>query len=260
MLSRITYYLSSIPTILGQIKNWYALPKLLGQKPIIVHLHNGLQFTVRNLMDVWVLKETCLDRDYEVNGVQIEDGWHVIDIGAGLGDFSILTAYEHPNSQVYAFEPFPESFELLQTNKRLNGSQNIHTFQIAVSSKSKHMQLLTTGEAVQHTTTDSTVSGTASSMIEVEGLSLADVLKVNEIAHCHFLKLDCEGSEFDILLNATAETLQKFEHICLEYHDGFTEFSHGDLVAHLQKQGFTVSTTPNPVHNYLGFLYARRQP
>ena len=47
---------------------------------------SGLQFRVRTAMDVWVIKETCLDRDYEY-GMVLQDNWTIIDIGAGLGDF-----------------------------------------------------------------------------------------------------------------------------------------------------------------------------
>ncbi|MCZ7671519.1 MAG: hypothetical protein M5U34_32480 [Chloroflexi bacterium] len=59
MISRIVYYLSSLPTLIGQINNWYALPTLLLKKEgLIIRLKNGCQFKVRSLMDVWIVKET----------------------------------------------------------------------------------------------------------------------------------------------------------------------------------------------------------
>jgi FkbM family methyltransferase len=234
MIRRIKYYLSSIPTVLGQVENWYMLPLLLLRKqPVVIKLRNKCQFKVRNLMDVWIVKETCLDRDYESNSVQIKDGWTVVDIGAGIGEFAILVAKEHPSSQVYAYEPFPESFDLLEENLKLNVTRNVRAFQMAIGSRSGKMRLATTGEAVQHTTTHSTVSGSASSVIEVRGLSLDDLFRINGLAHCDFLKIDCEGCEFEILFNANPMTLKKISRICLEYHDGFTEFSHVDLVSYL---------------------------
>ena len=118
-------------------------------------------------MDVWIVKEACLDRIYEIYGTEIKDTWTVIDIGAGLGDFAVLTAREHPANRVYAFEPFPESFELLKENIALNGVTNIIPLPVAVSSQSGQTTLATTGQAVQHTTTASTVSGNATAMLEV---------------------------------------------------------------------------------------------
>ncbi len=204
------------------------------------------------------MKETCLDRDYEVNGTPLKDGWTIIDIGSGIGEFAILTATELPNCQVFAYEPFPESFTLLQENLQLNQTNNVHAFQMGVSSHAEKLTLATIGAAVQHTTTASTISGTASSFLEVEGISFETLFEANGIDHCHFLKIDCEGCEFELLLKARADTLSKIDHICLEYHDNFTEFTHQALVTHLQEHNFQIKLTPNPVHHYLGFLYAYR--
>lgn len=259
MISRILYYLSSLPTLIGQINNWYALPTLLLKKEgLIIRLKNGCQFKVRSLMDVWIVKESCLDRDYERNGTVIQDGWTVIDIGSGIGEFAILTAWEKPNCRVFAYEPFPESFALLQENLTLNETKNVQAFQTAVSATSGPLTLATTGAAVQHTTTGSQISGSADSFIEVQALSFADLFAANDISRCHFLKIDCEGCEFELLLNASPAVLAQIDHICLEYHNGFTAHNHTELAAHLQENGFQVTTTPNPVHDYLGFLYAHR--
>jgi FkbM family methyltransferase len=259
MISRIKYYLSSIPTLLGQVTNWYELVKLpLTRQPVVLRLKNGLRLKVRSVMDVWIVKEACLDRIYEKYGTVMKDTWTVIDIGAGLGDFAVLTAHEHPTNRVYAFEPFPESFKLLNENITLNGVTNVMPLLIAVGSQSGKATLATTGQAVQHTTTDSQVSGNATSSLEVQALSLDDVFTTNHLALCEFIKIDCEGSEFDILFNASRETLGKIRHVCLEYHDGFTQYTHKDLIRYLEENGFSVQTTPNPVHNYLGYLYAHR--
>jgi len=260
MKTRLRYYLASIFTLIGKIKNWPALLLLaLGKSDVILVLKNSCRFKVRSLMDAWIIKETCLDRDYETNGVPIQDGWTVIDIGAGLGDFAVCTGYEHPNCQIHAYQPAPESMALLKENIALNAVKNIQAHQIAVGATTVEMTLHATGEAVQYTTPASTVSGQSAGAVTVPGLSLDAIFKAEKLTHCDFVKLDCEGCEFDVLLRATPDTLGKIDHICLEYHDTFTEFSHDDLTRHLQQQGFTVKVTPNPVHKYLGILYAKRQ-
>lgn len=254
MIRRLRYYLASIPTLLGQIKNWYACwGLLLNPRPTVIKLRGGCRFNVRNLMDVWIVKETCLDRDYEVNAIPIQDGWTIMDIGAGLGDFAVSVAYEHPRCQVYAYEPFPESFRLLEDNIALNATNNVRAYPLAVGAEPGEMTLFATGAAVQHTTQNALSSAPA---MAIRGVSLDDVFADNQLAVCHFLKMDCEGGEFDILFNASEATLKKLRHICLEYHNDVTEFSHIDLSAYLQSRGFQVKTTPNPVHRHLGFLYA----
>ncbi len=260
MITRLRYYFTSILTLLGKIKNWPALiPLALGKSNVILSLKNGCRFKVRNLMDAWIIKETCLDRDYETNGTPIQDGWTVIDIGASLGDFAVCVGYEHPSCQIYAYEPATESMALLKENMALNEIKNIQAFQAAVGATTAEMTLRPTGAAVQYTTTTSTVIGRQNGIITVPGLSLDALFKAEKLGHCDFIKLDCEGCEFDVLLRAAPATLEKISHICLEYHDTFTEFSHDDLTRHLQQQGFTVKITPNPAYNYLGILYAERQ-
>lgn len=245
-----------MPTILGQIRNWYVCFGLLfNRKPVVIRLRNGCRFKVRSLMDVWVVKETCLDRDYETNATAILDGWTVLDIGAGLGDFAVSVAYAHPRCRVYAYEPFPESYKLLEENSALNGARNVSAAPIAVGAQSGEMTLFATGAAVQHTTTKA--SGMAEAL-SVQGLSLDDVFAAHALTTCDFLKMDCEGGEYDILFNASAATLEKIDNISLEYHNGVTRFSHQDLVSHLQQNGFQVKTRSNPVHSYLGLLYAQR--
>jgi FkbM family methyltransferase len=256
MPTRLSYYLGSIPTLLGGYQNPTALlSAALGSHPTL-HLKNGPRFKVRSLMDAWIIKETCLDKDYEVHGTPIQDNWVVADIGAGLGDFTLMTAHAHPTARVFAYEPFAESFALLQHNIQLNGVTNVQTRPVAVGAQRGQKVLATTGAAVQHTTTDSTLSGEATAQMTVQAITLNDLLA--EVGgHCDFLKMDCEGGEFEILLNASCETLRQFSHICMEYHDGFTPYSHKDLAQHLQGCGFEVRTAANPVHGFLGFLYGQ---
>ncbi len=255
MLSRLRYYLSSILTIVAGMQNWPACATLpFRRTPLVLRLRNGLSFKVQTLMDVWIIKETCLDRDYETHGTAIQDGWTVVDIGAAAGDFAVLTGREHPKARVLAYEPSPASFATLQDNLRLNEVKNVFPFQQAVASENGTLTLSLAGAAVQHSTTQVGQANT----VQVPAIALEEVFRINALSRCDFLKMDCEGGEFDILLKARPETLARIERICLEYHDGFTEFSHTDLVKHLQQNGYQVKITPNPVHGYLGFLYAYR--
>jgi hypothetical protein len=93
-------------------------------------------------------------------------------------------------------------------------------------------------------------------MIEVPGVTIESIFQELELQTCDYLKIDCEGAEYDILFNTNKAILSKIRHICLEYHNGVTSFSHVDLVHFFQINGFHVETHPNPAHRYLGFLHA----
>jgi FkbM family methyltransferase len=259
--SRLRYYLTSIPTLLWGVRNWptviAGLSGLPAASPVVVTLRDGLRFRVRTPLDLWILKETCLDRQYERAGTSLEDGWIILDIGAALGDFAIGAASRYPRSQVYAYEPFPASFALLQENLRLNRIQNVQAFPYALGAQVGVQSLrLVSPEAVQHTTTTGSCAGTA---LQVPGTTLDRVFAELHLSHCDYVKMDCEGAEYDILFHASEATVRQVRHFCLEYHDGVTDFSHHDLVSYFEARGFRVRLTPNPVHRRLGYLYAANE-
>jgi len=257
LLSRLLYYLSSIPTLLFGIKN---LPSVIfgiigARKNIVVELRDGTRYRVRTPMDLWVLKEAVLDHQYEQISVSIQDGWNVLDIGAGLGDFAINVAYAHPTSTVFAYEPFPESYQLLQENLRLNHIQNVKPSPCAIGGKPGTSQLqLITPEAVQHST--ATTANANARGITVSTITLDQVFAEHNIARIDYLKMDCEGAEYETFFNASPAALAKIKHICLEHHDGVTPYSHIDLIRFFEQNGFTAKRIPNPVHHDLGFVYA----
>lgn len=259
-LSRWRYYLSSIPTLLFRIRNWPSVVALfLGlpvSLPLEIRLKRGCRFKVRTKMEVWIIKETCLDRDYERDHVVIEDGWTVLDIGAGFGDFSIFVAREHPRATVYAFEPLPESQERLRENLDLNGVGNVRRFPWAVSGQAGTLLLKTaTGLSGQHTTA-APVERSVTEAVSVTAVTLDQIFADLGLDRCDFLKIDCEGAEFEILFHASGETLRRIRHVAMEYHDGVTPYSHDDLIRFFEKNGFRVWNRPSPAHRHLGFLFA----
>ncbi len=263
-LSRWAYYLGSVPSLLLRIRNWpRVLALFLGvplPKPFTVELRDGGRYRVRSRMDVWIIKETCIDHDYERGATAVQDGWTVVDIGAGAGDFAISVALRGPKCRIYAFEPFRESFDLMQENLDLNGLTNVVPFPEAVSGSSDELRLSTSnGIEGQHRTAR---SDTAQAGVAVPAVTLAQLFERSAITVCDFLKIDCEGGEYEILLQAGDEAISRIRHIAMEYHDGVTAFSHPDLVAFLEAHGFETTVRPNPAHAYLGFLFAanRRRP
>ena len=70
--------------------------------------------------------------------------------------------------------------------------------------------------------------------------------------------MDIEGGEYAILGGLNVDLLKRVQHVALEYHDNTPAGRHGELVSLLQNNGFSVQVRPNPVHAYLGYLYAAR--
>lgn len=259
---KYSYYAGSILKMLNGMRPWHLiLPIFLGlpvpEKKIVLLPRRGLRFQVRGKMDVWSIKETFLDRFYEKFGVPIQDGWLIVDIGAGIGEYTLFATAGHQNNTVHAYEPFPESFSLLTDNLKLNGMQGVTAFMEAVGSQSGTASLdLSSAEPLQFSIS---AQVTSPANLHVPVVTLAQVLdRVGK--RVNVLKLDCEGAEYAILFSASQEVLDAIDHIVLEVHDGVTDYSRQDLAKFLREKGFSVRLVTNSVHPELGYMYACRFP
>lgn len=252
------YYLSSIIKLLTGFRESGIVLRIflhlpVPEKTVISLRKSGLRFQVRGVMDIWSIKETFLDRFYEKHGVPIQEDWAIIDIGAAIGEYTLLAATGKDRCLIHAYEPFPESFSMLRTNLALNHAERVQAFAEAVGGQPGTAALnLSRGGPLQVSTE---TGGTSQNAIRVPVITLDQALD-RLGSRCQVLKLDCEGAEYDILLNAPQAALDRIDHIVMETHDGVTAFSHRDLVAFLQSQGFQVETSPNFVHPELGYLHA----
>jgi FkbM family methyltransferase len=249
----LAYYAASAGTLLRGVRNWPLLPLLAARVPITIALNDGLRFSVRTLLDMWVVKETCLDDGYACVGRVPTDGV-VMDVGAGLGDFAIWSAHHLRPRAVHAFEPHPGSFALLQRNLALNHVAIVTAHRVALGAASGVGGLVPAAEPTQSRTT--TADGVAA--VPTPVWSLADAFDRCGVEVCHVLKMDIEGAEFAVLLDADAAVLSRVRHLRVEYHDGVETRSHPDLVRLLTGAGFVVRRVPSPVHPHLGILIADR--
>ena len=261
-MNKYTYYLSSIYRLLTGIKNWPLVVrvflKIAPPGPYIIELRkSGLKLKARGIMDIWSIKETFLDRFYERFGVRIEDGWTVVDIGGGIGDYTLFAASASPHGRVVAFEPFPESFALLQENVTANRAANVQAFAEAIWSQTGSLKIDSTlGEPGQFISRSADTPLAQST--EVPSLSLVDAFARLEIAQCDLMKVDCEGAEYPILFNTPDEVLKRVRRIVMEYHDGVTRYTHRDMQQFLTSKGYSVRVVQNYVHPDLGYLAAWR--
>lgn len=263
-MSKYLYYLKSGFTLLRGAYNWLDAGKVLAgySKPqgMILRLRNGINFYVRGQMDIWSVKEAILDKFYEVYGSPVGENWTIVDIGAGIGEFTIFAAHGHVGNRVLAFEPFTESNLLLRENLKLNQVKNVEVFSSAVWNQSGELLLdLSGGEPLQLQSAAAELVATDSSKYRrVASISLADILKEQHIDKVDLMKLDCEGAEYPIVFGADDETLGKIQRIVMEYHHNVSRYTYKDLQGFLEKKGYKVRVTPNEVHDYLGYLYAWR--
>lgn len=258
--SRLWYYAISIPDILTGFRNWPLFFSLLlglpRRRPVTFELReSGLRFLVRTALEAWVLKEVAIDRQYEAASVSIQNGWSIVDIGAGIGEFTLDVARRFPDSPILAYEPNPKSFGLLTRNLQANRIVNVRAFPHAIGAgRSGQVELQAETEPV----ISSMFGDGLDSAVEVPLRSMEAVLANLEGKDCDFLKIDCEGCEYQIVLDADHSTLSRIAVICLEFHESALGRSHTELIRHLNDHGFRTRASPSPVHPGLGLIGAVR--
>ncbi|MBU3925958.1 FkbM family methyltransferase, partial [Patescibacteria group bacterium] len=120
----------------------------------------------------------------------LKPGMIFVDIGANIGYFSLVSAkLVGDQGQVYAFEPDPDNFNLLEKNIKANNYKNIIAVNKAVSNKSGKARLyLEPDNLCAH----SLVAKNDNKFVEVETVILDEFLKDKKI---DVIKIDVEGFE-----------------------------------------------------------------
>ncbi len=229
-------------------------------------LWNGTRYKIHpGSTDMGLIREIHSQNIYRIQKGEIGNSSVVIDIGAHIGVFSVFAATQAENVTVYSFEPDPDNFQLLLRNIQINHLESrIRPFNLAVSDTVVPRKLTRSAASVSAHSffLNKFPEGEIKDSVEVDCTTLSDIFARNMVAKCDVLKLDCEGEEYDILLNASDDILSKIVKITAEYHDGLTRYTHGDLANFLRDRGFEVdigSSQSFPTFS-VGFLYATNRP
>lgn len=130
----------------------------------------------------------------------------IVDIGAQSGLYSLFAKYL-PLSKIYAFEPFPATFELLNKNLKLNSITNVITHNLAISDKIGTAILNTSiSHNGLHTLGENPERFKDIVPIEVQTTTLDDFIKWP----VDYIKIDTEGYEFYILKGGK-EIIKKYK-------------------------------------------------
>jgi FkbM family methyltransferase len=174
----------------------------------------------------------------------------VVDIGANVGDSAIWFALNGAK-KVVAIEPYPFPYNIMLMNiKENNFSDRILALNCGVG-KEKYKIRVTTEPTFRDSDLKASEKGVEISVYQLDYL-------IEKFGPFDVLKTDCEGCEYDTILNS--QNIRDFKQIQLEYHYGCEE-----LKIKLENLGFNVKCTkPVPVYSphakkpkmAVGYLYA----
>ncbi|MFC1632333.1 FkbM family methyltransferase [Candidatus Omnitrophota bacterium] len=128
---------------------------------------------------------------------QIVEGNVVLDIGARVGYYTLIfSRLVGKEGKVFAFEPDPKNFALLQKNVQAKGCRNVVLIRKAVANKTGQANLyLSEHHQGDHRIYDSS-DGRQS--IKIESIRLDDFLKGYN-HRINFIKIDVQGAEAGVI-------------------------------------------------------------
>jgi len=171
-----------------------------------------------------------------------EPALSVLDVGAQVGAFAVAIARRYPGAKIACYEPSPTSAAYLRANITANHlDQRVEAHQAAVASESGSVHLYSDGDASgQATTVDPALGSGGGSQTVTVCQAVAFETAVRIAGNVDLVKLDCEGAEYDIVLNSDPLCWQYVSCVLLEYHP-VAGHSWEELADHFGEMGFAVS-------------------
>ena len=197
----------------------------------------------------------------------------VVDVGANVGQFSLLTRALHPDARIVAFEPLPEAADIYRRvfaddpramlhQAAISPDAGTATMHVSASADSSSLLPITDRQSELFPGTEEV--GTA----QVEAGPLGGFVAAEDLAAPAMLKIDVQGFELEVLRGSHA-LLGFFDWVYVEasFEPLYANQAlAGDVTAFLEENGFVeegrynVSRARDGSPIQADFLFRRAQP
>ena len=245
-----------------------------------IPLPNGLSFYLPSRImrgaASFLITEIFRRNRYARPGFELHPSDTVVDVGANMGLFTLWAAPQVPQGRVLAIEP-TNVIDCLTLNVQLNGLTNVIPLKAAVSRSEQSLEFIEYPgfNIVTHQANARPALITRLLIrllygryhqepvrVTVSSAPLAKILDDFQLPEVNFLKMDCEGGEYEIFRGMSRECWQRIERIALEFHELRRDQRHGELVSCLREAGFEVDVRRKLLDYYFmrfGEIWAQRQ-
>ncbi len=244
-----------IPRTLQLFANWpeYLLNYLSRSKrPAEYRLRNGTRLIDSVGTMAGTVAVVYLRREYGMP----HDARVIVDIGANMGCFSVFAAGLCQDATVLSYEPEDGNYEILSKNISVNNLQDrVHAYKYAVAGDGGAKELIL-GESPLNSLV---INSQSPRRQQVSCITLSDIIKSHNLQQIDFLKINCEGAEYEIIERCSESDIVKLRKIRLEYHNLGDKHRNGQYLAGLLKQrGFLIERFTTYL-NESGFIWASRE-
>ncbi|HWB67974.1 MAG TPA: FkbM family methyltransferase [Mycobacteriales bacterium] len=248
------------PTVLSDIARG-----VVGQGPdtLTFSTRNGQRISCPNVPGARVpIYEIFAEDCYHLRwflGSLADEPIQVLDIGAHVGTFACELARVHPKAVIHSFEPSPRTAEYLRRNVNQNGlADRITVFEQAVAATAGWAEFDDNGggSGLNSLLRRDRADG-ATTTVRVRTATFDEVAAAAP-APPSFVKVDCEGGEYDLVYASSPESWASVQRLVIEYH-AVPDQSWPELRAWFGRAGLTV-VRDDPETDRLGTAWLSRTP
>jgi len=217
--------------------------------------------------DAAFVENVLVNQEYFREGYRPSSHDTIIDIGAQIGTFVLSAASHATDGRIIAIEPFPENLSLLKRNVKQNRLKNVEVVSAAIGPSHGHGKLYIGKGTGFHSMKFDRGLG----FLDVAMLTLEEIFDRYVVDTCDFLKIDCEGAEFDFLPKVGPSVWGRIRRLAMEFSAPVLEWRPGNptdeqmksklefsdqLIALLQEKGFRIDAYYDCVGFRAGYIFA----
>ena len=165
----------------------------------------------------------------------------IVDAGANIGMATLFFKHRYPESRIWAFEPDPRAFALLERNVARNGLRNITLINAALSDRDGALPFYydeATPDLLIMSVNPERLSRNQRPVTCVKGSTALPSGTID------FMKMDIEGAEVAVVAELAASgRMADISRLALEYHHGIGSAPSrlGGFLCLLEESGFVYS-------------------
>lgn len=254
MLEAVAAYVTNLDAYLAALQS--------GSPPPVLKFRSGYRLASRPVDTLpYLVYEICVRRCYGVPSefyVPRADDT-VLDIGAHIGLFTVSLLAVCRSIRVHCFEPCEDVRPCLDWNIRENGMEQYVAVHGVAISDVRGEKTLHVGAETGHSSLYAR-RRPAVADVPVRCITLTDAVKRTSADRIALLKIDTEGSEFDILRSGDQETWERIDRVALEFHDDIIPGIRAHCAKFFRNEGFEICAidTRPPFNERTGIMQAAK--
>lgn len=177
---------------------------------------NGIEMSFLDSINSWTVTEVfdeLKQNPYGIEDAKLSENDVLIDVGANIGMFSIYAHMKY-GCEIIAFEPIKDNYENFKRNILLNNlnPNKFKLFNCAITNVEN--DIIKLGKFDHNSGGATQIYNYVNNFEECK----TDTLSKYITPKCKFLKIDCEGSEYE-LIPTIIDKLNQFDYVGIEYHE-----------------------------------------